>query len=190
MFQVRTLVSFLSPEDATKHSESTSRDKRCSHLKPDLFLPWANTGCMEMLFEGATSSQQPTPIWWSGNPVICAVKRDYSPSVPAGVQRNSEWVVLPLLASPGPLLCHETKANTYNRVPNLLTWSATLLLLQPLQGPRHCTWETKRYPKSSPEIWRDTGFSYGLVWACADGLCVLHHQELFSCLEIMLPKHL
>lgn len=61
-------------------------------------------GRREMMFKGVNRSQQPTNIWESGNPVICAMKRDYSPSVPARVQRNSEWLVPSSSSPPAPCL--------------------------------------------------------------------------------------
>lgn len=68
------------------------------------FLTRANTGYIETLFKEAKRSQETTSVQGSENPVICAVKRDYSPSVPTTLQRNSELLILPLPAFLSPLL--------------------------------------------------------------------------------------
>ena len=93
----------MSPEDDKTDRERLLQDKQCSDLKQDPFLNRANTGYVEMVFKGMKRSHETIIGQRSLNPVICAMKRDYSPSVPATAQRNSQLLVLPFPASPSPL---------------------------------------------------------------------------------------
>lgn len=93
----------MSPEDDKPDRERLLQDKQCSDLKPDPFPNRANTGYIEMVFKGMKRSHETVSGQRSLNPVICAMKRDYSPSVPATAQRNSELLVLPFPASPSLL---------------------------------------------------------------------------------------
>lgn len=86
------------------HQKMTQKRHRETLTGQVMLWPEANTGYIELLFKEAKRSQETTSVWGSENPVICAVKRDYSPSVPTTLQRNSELLILPLPAFLSPLL--------------------------------------------------------------------------------------